>query len=70
VAPYQPDYKYHGVSAALEFAVKILKVENIVVLGHTRCAGIKKLLDETVDDTEFLGPWMRIAQRAKDRTFK
>ena len=34
VPPYQPDGGLHGVSAALEYAVNVLQVENIVVMGH------------------------------------
>src|SRR6266576_6671469 len=32
VPPYSPDGEYHGVSAALEFAVGALRVQHIVVL--------------------------------------
>src|SRR5215469_7491093 len=45
VPPYEPDGAYHGVSAALEFAVAVLKVAHIVVLGHARCGGIKAFAD-------------------------
>ena len=31
----------HGTSAALEFAVRALKVRHIVVLGHAFCGGIR-----------------------------
>ena len=41
VPPYAPDGAYHGVSAALEFAVQALRVKHIVVLGHARCGGIR-----------------------------
>src|SRR5438105_11316824 len=34
VPPYETDGKYHGVSAALEFGVGVLKVKHIVILGH------------------------------------
>src|SRR6201993_195965 len=37
VPPYAPDGAYHGVSAALEFAVGALRVKHIVVLGHAHC---------------------------------
>jgi carbonic anhydrase len=43
VPPYAPDGATHGVSAALEFAVQVLRVKHIVVLGHAQCGGIKAL---------------------------
>jgi carbonic anhydrase len=70
VAPYKPDDNYHGVSAALEYAVKTLEVEIIIVLGHTHCGGIDALMRGNLKDTEFLGNWMKIAAQAKERTLK
>src|SRR3989475_6494861 len=41
VPPYAPGASYQGVSSALEFAVQVLGVKHILVLGHGRCGGIK-----------------------------
>ena len=40
VPPYSPDGDFHGTSAALEFAVLVLKVKQIMVMGHALCGGI------------------------------
>ena len=45
VPTYQPDAGYHGTSAALEFAVRVLKVKRIVVLGHVHCGGILAMVE-------------------------
>jgi len=68
VPPYNPDGGVHGVSAALEFAVRNLKVENIVVLGHSQCGGIQALLGE--HSGEFVSRWMATAESAKSKALK
>lgn len=56
-----------GVSSAIEFAVCSLQVERVIVLGHSRCGGIRALMDDVVVDaeTDFVSRWMRFAARAK-----
>lgn len=63
LVPYEPDGKLHGVSAALEFGVKVLGVKRIVVMGHAHCGGVNAMINgapEIVAD--FVAPW--IAQGA------
>ena len=69
VPPYQPDTStYHGTSAALEFAVTILGVQHVIIFGHSKCAGIRALVEYSPQDTEtpsFVHSWMRIAEDVK-----
>ena len=68
VPPYAPDTGNHGTSAALEFAVTVLGVRNIVVLGHSQCGGIRALMrGPRADDGDFIAAWMAIAQQARAR---
>ncbi len=69
VPPYAPDAAYHGTSAALEFGVKVLGVEHLIVLGHGLCGGVQALLENNPAERghEFIGPWMSIAEPARLR---
>jgi carbonic anhydrase len=60
VPVYQPDGGAHGVSAALEYAVRALHVKHIVVLGHAQCGGIRAFIDNTepLSPGDFIGRWM------------
>jgi len=60
VPVYQPDSNAHGVSAALEFGVSVLRVKHIVVLGHAQCGGIRAFVDkiEPLSPGDFIGRWM------------
>ena len=72
VPPCEYDVHHHGVSAALEYAVCHLEVEHIIILGHSGCGGIGALM-HGIDNgrpTEFIGPWVQIAERARERVLK
>ncbi|HVX71983.1 MAG: carbonic anhydrase [Devosia sp.] len=60
VPTFQPDAAQHGTSAAIEFAVAALEVENVVVLGHGRCGGIRAALNpgHALAQGDFIGKWM------------
>ncbi|KAM7484234.1 hypothetical protein LguiA_000243 [Lonicera macranthoides] len=62
--------KYAGVGAAIEYAVVHLKVENIVVIGHSCCGGIKGLMsipDDGTTASDFIENWVKICMPAKDK---
>ncbi|HXU94161.1 MAG TPA: carbonic anhydrase [Gallionella sp.] len=57
----------HGTSAALEYGVKTLGVEHIIVLGHAHCGGIRALMSgqRTGETDSFINSWMRLAEDAR-----
>lgn len=66
VPPYEPDSHYHGVSAALEYAVRHLCIEHIMIMGHAQCGGFTNLLQtDRHGNDEFLNVWMSLARQAK-----
>lgn len=69
VPPCEPSaVGFHGTSSALEFAVVALNVENIVVLGHRQCGGIRALMSGATDRPHsFIGQWMRIAESVRHK---
>jgi carbonic anhydrase len=69
VPPYSPDGAYHGVSAALEFAVGALRVKHIVVLGHARCGGVRAFAEGSapLSPGDFIGKWMSLIAPAAER---
>src|ERR1700689_200279 len=67
VPPYQPDAEHHGTSAALEYAVTILNVEHIVIMGHASCGGVRAYVEQFADPThapiapgDFIGRWISL----------
>jgi carbonic anhydrase len=69
--PYETNPGFHGVSAALEFAVTQLDVGEILVMGHGLCGGCAAALTGQFDDTEpgeghFIADWVRMLSGARD----
>lgn len=72
VPPFENDGGRHGVSAAVEFAVTKLKVEEIVVLGHGACGGVNAALTQSlaqaeVGDGGFVASWIKLLDDAREK---
>jgi carbonic anhydrase len=68
IPPYETGGKFHGVSAALEFAVLNLRVKNIVIMGHSGCGGIKASLEHNAarqTEAMFITRWMSMLEECR-----
>lgn len=67
VPPNQDRLGHHGTTAALEYGVRNLGVQHIIVLGHAHCGGIKNLLESAGLDNpnSFIDDWMSLVESAR-----
>jgi len=72
VPPFETTPGLHGVSAALEFAIQVLKVDEVVVMGHGLCGGCKAALTQELHGAPpgrggFVANWIEMLDDARDR---
>jgi len=72
VPPFEPDQNYHGVSAALEFAITQLEVDELVVMGHGSCGGCAAALTGQFDEAghghgHFIAHWIEMLADAREK---
>ncbi|HYQ05022.1 MAG TPA: carbonic anhydrase [Polyangiaceae bacterium] len=49
-----------GTAAAIQYAVEVLNVENIILCGHTQCGALKAILDPaSVTHLEYVSRWVK-----------
>lgn len=75
VPPFSPNGDYHGTSAAVEYAVSVLHVAHLIVVGHSNCGGVQGCHDMCAglapglsNGSSFVGRWMEILRPGYDRT--
>ncbi len=71
VPPFETAPGFHGVSAALEFAVQVLRVREILVMGHGMCGGCKAALTQELRGTEpgkggFIADWIEMLDPVRE----
>ncbi|WP_340253864.1 carbonic anhydrase [Roseobacter sp. HKCC-CH-9208] len=79
VPPFTPDGQHHGTAAAVEFAIKNLKIEHLIIMGHSNCGGVRGCIDmcqgrapDLEKKESFVGRWLDVLrpgfERVKDIT--
>jgi len=67
VPPCENSGSYHGTSAAVEFAVCVLKIQHLLVLGHSGCGGVEICLAPGKERLgSFIGPWVELMRATRD----
>ena len=72
VPPFELGGGRHGISAALEFAVTQLEVEEVIVMGHGFCGGCAAALTRQFADAGpgeggFIARWIELLDEARDK---
>jgi len=67
VAPFKPDEDYHSTASAIEYAVSVLKVDDIIVCGHSHCGAIKTLYKDLDKEEDLIhtNKWLELGAEAK-----
>ena len=67
VPPHDPDGRPRSIASVVEYAVKVLKVTDIVVKSHARCGGVAALMNRgaSLPDMDYLEAWVNVAAPAR-----
>lgn len=69
VPPYRKSQEYLSTTSAIEYAVNVLEVENIIICGHSNCGGCKSLYssDEALNTIPHTKKWLELGGSVKDK---
>lgn len=66
VPPYKPDEDFHSTASGIEYAVSVLKVQEIIICGHSHCGACAHLYEEVEDDSLIhTKKWLELGKPAK-----
>lgn len=72
VPKYRESGEYLATTSAIEYAVQVLKVRNIIVCGHSNCGGCAALYlpEEKLTGIPHTRRWLQLAEPVKDKVLK
>ncbi len=72
VPPYRETEEFVATTSAIEYAVQILNVENIVVCGHSNCGGCASLFDDPaeLDKVPHVKKWLELAAPVREKVMQ
>jgi len=67
VAPYNPNADFHATASAIEYAVSVLEISDVIVCGHSHCGAIAALHKDIEPSAENIHTikWLELGQEAK-----
>jgi carbonic anhydrase len=67
VAPFNPDSDYHATAAAIEYAVSVLEISDIIICGHSDCGAIAAMYKDIPKTQENIHTikWLELGKEAK-----
>jgi len=67
VPPFEPDLDYHSTASAIEYAVSVLNVKEIIICGHSHCGACQQLFYEEIKDEALVHTkkWLELGESAK-----
>ncbi|NKQ40898.1 MAG: carbonic anhydrase [Sulfurovum sp.] len=69
VPPFKPVNDYHATASAIEYAVSVLGISDIIVCGHSDCGAIKAVWQPPKPTAETIHTikWLELGQKAKEK---